>query len=314
MRPRALRACRSSAFAAVALLGLSSLLGGCATHVTVRSMQPARVHLGSADHLTVMESQGRRSARETVLIELDSQARRRGYYTVEDESDQDVRVRVKGRRVGVSGLRRPLDVQEVGLRIDVVEWDTHQGVEEVKRKREDGTQVTETVRTLEGEVILAVTAFDGRGKAFLSEKEYRGVRSGRYGEVSRDDLILAAAEAAVSALLADITPREVRSRVRLDSDDEGQEPILELAKAGNVAAAADEARRYLKRHPQNPSAAYNLAVLLDAMGEYEDALWMYDRALRLGDKDFYATARAGCARRLADQRALQPVPAAPAPR
>ena len=51
--------------------------------------------------------------------------------------------------------------------------------------------------------------------------------------------------------------------------------------------------------PRNASAAYNLAVLTEATGDYATALEYYDRALSLGYKEYYATARAACARRLA---------------
>jgi tetratricopeptide (TPR) repeat protein len=80
------------------------------------------------------------------------------------------------------------------------------------------------------------------------------------------------------------------------------------AEAGNIARAADDARRYLDQHPDNAGAAYNLAVFLEAMGEYEEALAMYDRALSLGNKSFYVKARAGCARRLAAAHELSAEP------
>ena len=119
-------------------------------------------------------------------------------------------------------------------------------------------------------------------------------------------MIELAAARAVQRFLADVTPRERTVRVRLDDDDPGQAKILETAEGGAIAQAAGDARRYLQAHPSNASAAYNLAVLLDAMGRYQEALDTYDRALSLGGKDYYLHARADCARRLANQQALSP--------
>ena len=66
-------------------------------------------------------------------------------------------------------------------------------------------------------------------------------------------------------------------------------------------------REYVRR-TQVPAAAYNQAVLLDALGERYEALAWYDHALELGYQDYYASARAACARRIADAEALLPYP------
>lgn len=102
-----------------------------------------------------------------------------------------------------------------------------------------------------------------------------------------------------------LPPRQVVSRVRLDDDDPGQEAILETARGGNVAMAARDMRTYFDANPLSGSAAYNLAVFLEAMGEFHEAMTMYDQALSLGAKDLYHSARAGCARRLAAAEELR---------
>ena len=99
--------------------------------------------------------------------------------------------------------------------------------------------------------------------------------------------------------------REVVSSVRLDDEDPEQETILKTARAGNVRQAATDMQSYLGRHSRSASAAYNLAVFLEATGDFRQALEMYDRALANGYKAYYSDARAQCARRLAAVEALE---------
>jgi tetratricopeptide (TPR) repeat protein len=149
----------------------------------------------------------------------------------------------------------------------------------------------------------------------VAQAEFDGHASGEVSKLSRSIVLERAARDAVGKFLESITPRWVTRSVPLDDEDPAQAPWLETARAGAIASAASEATRYLQQNPGNPSAAYNLAVLLDAMGDYEQALAMYDRSLA-AEKPFYREAREGCARRLAAQRALEsgPVPASLAPR
>jgi hypothetical protein len=291
------------AFVVAALAASGLVLAGCATRIPISSMEPAAVPLGAATHLDVLHGEGRRSARETVILGLIRQARVGGYFTVRDRSEDGFEVRLAGRKAHVRGGGRrgapALADEHAGLRVDVVEWYAFRDVKEVTKADEDGKRYKTTVKTLTGNAVLAITLFDASGYAFLAEREYTGSYEDEKGDISKGEAIDLAAEAAVRQFLADITPRRVRSTVRLDDDDPGQEYIIQTAKAGNTAQAARDARGYLEQHPHNAAAAYNLAVFLDAMGEYEEALEAYDRALSLGNKGFYAPARAGCARRLA---------------
>ncbi len=297
-----MRAIRSGLVAA-ALAASGLLLPGCATRIPISSMEPAPVPLGATRHLDVLQGGGRRSARETVILELIGQARAHGYFTVRDRSEDGFEVRVAGRKARVRGAVRrgapALADDHAGLRVDVIEWYAFRDVKEVTKVDEGGERYQTTMKTLTGNVVLAITLFDASGYAFLAEREYSGSYQDDTAEISKGEVIDLAAEDAVRRLLGDITPRRVRSLVRLDDDDPGQEYIIETAKAGSTAQAARDARRYLQQHPRSAAAAYNLAVFLDAMGEYEAALEAYDRALSLGNKGFYAPARAGCARRLA---------------
>ncbi len=303
---------------ALALLALGLLLPtGCSTSIPIRSLQPAPISLGPARHLELLQAEGRRSAQETVVHELTAQARSQGYFTTRDLTQKGFEVRTFGRKVRVrdaDGRPQRLAPERVGVRVDVLEWNAFRDLREVKSKDDDGETTTTTQARLIGSVVLGITLFDDSFQAILAEREYLGRASEKAGRASRDVLLEKAASRAVASFLADVTPRRVQTSVRLDDADDGQAHILETAKAGNTAQAALDARRYREAHPRNAAAAYNLAVLVDAMGDHQEALALYDEALRLGSKDFYVQARASCARRLAASQELasDALPASPA--
>ena len=289
------------------IVALALLLPACASFVPIHSTRPGPVAVGAARHLVILDGEGRPSARETIALELARQARGDHWFTVEDLSADGHRVWISGRRAKVRP-RYPLEEESAGLRIDVHEWQAAQNSHTVERKDPRGEFVEETVRSLEGSVVLAVTLFDPWGRILLTEREYEGVFSGTEGVFTRDEVIENAAADAVAGFLVDVTPQTVVAKVRLDEGDPGQAEILEVAKAGDTAVAARRLEAYAQRQPDNAAAAYNLAVLLDAMGERQEALAWYDRALALGPEGYYASARADCAGRIADAEALLPAP------
>lgn len=291
--------------APLALTALAvALPSGCATTLAIRSLQPARVVLGSTDHLVILDGRGRRTAREFVAHELARQARGDGYFSVTDRSEEGAEVRVAGRRVVLEGAA-PLPSGTAGLRIDVLEWNASRDIERVEEVAEDRTVTYVDVPVQHGHVLLAVTLFDEHCQTYLAETEYPGEFRTRDMLMAREEVIENAARLALRCFLGDVTPRQVVSRVRLDEDDPGQEVILATAKAGNLAQAAQDMQRYLGQQPNNAIAAFNLAVFLEAMGQFPEALAMYDHALSLGGKAYYVTARAHCARRVASYEALQ---------
>jgi hypothetical protein len=295
------RACR----AGLLLLGLGLLLPACTTTVPIHSTRPGPVAVGAARHLVILDGSGRRSARETVFLELARQARSDSWFTVDDLSEDGHHVRVAGGSVKVRP-RFPLEEESAGLRIDVHEWAADRTSHTLEVENEEGDLEKSTVRGHEGRVVLGVTLFDAWGHALLSEREYEGLATADSDEAGREEVIERAAAEAVSRFLADVTPHSVTQQVRLDDDDAGQQPILQTARDGHLELAARRMETYVEDHPEEPSAAYNLAVLLDALGDRHEALAWYDRAIELRYRDHYATARAACARRIADAAALLP--------
>ena len=275
----------------------------CVTTVAIRSMEPGAVPIGSTKHLVLLGGEGRRSAREFVGQALVQQCRSRGYFSVEDRSEAGLSVRVAGRQASIEGGKLALEPEQAGLRIDVLEWNAARDEQDVTRTDPMGKQFVERVPVMRGNALLAITLFDPAGRAFLAETEYEGCAT-TDPSAPREESIEAAAHQALTSFLNDITPFAVVTRVRLDDEDSGQEAMLKAASDGATAQAAHDLELYVQQNPNIPSAAYNLAVLKEAMGDFSAALALYDRAIGLGGKDFYSRARAGCARRLSATESL----------
>ena len=292
--------------ARLAVCALLFVGAACSTTIPIQSLQPGRVSLGASSELTLVKGEGRRSAREAIAQEVIRQARGNGYFTVQDHSEDPIFVRIHGGRVDVEDGEGLLT--GTGVKIDVIDWDHDNATEEVQSRTADGTVVIEEFPVQVGEVLLAITLFDETGRAILSETEYSGQFATRDLRTPRDTVVEQAAAHAIAQLLDDITPRTVVTHVTLDDSDPGQEHIIATAQAGNVAQAAEDCRTYLRANPKSAPAAYNLAVFLDAMGRYEEAMTHYDQAMQLGSSGDYAKARAECARRLHAQTELSATP------
>lgn len=191
----------------VSLLPLAlTISAGCTTTMSIRSMEPAAVHVGSTNHLVIVDGEGRRSAREYVNMEMMRQCRTRGYFSVEDRSEEGLEVRVGGRTATVEGGEFALEGNQAGLRVDILEWNAYRDQEEVSQRGEDGVVVTREVPVTRGHVLLAITFFDMTGSALLAETEYEGWAATAVDR-PRDEAIECAAQHAIGAFLNDVTPR-----------------------------------------------------------------------------------------------------------
>jgi tetratricopeptide (TPR) repeat protein len=273
---------------------LALLASACAPRLFVNVLQPAPVNLGAAKKLTVFEAQGRKSARDEVLQELATQVKNRGYFTLTDRSEEGITVTFVGRNVTLS---KPPPADEVGLRIDVVDWNAEKEQEQTKDKKGNPVVKDHWV----GRVLFLVTAFNAEGKSFMAEKEYKA--SAR-DDNDEDAAILAAGKDAIAMLLEDLTPTYVQKAIRLDDEEEAQRPIIDIARGGDIPRALDAEKQLLAKSPNSAVAIFNQAVLLDVQGLYKEALPLYDQAIKLRSKDFYFDVRRECAQRLADAEAL----------
>lgn len=202
---------------AIAVLALAATLsGGCANTVAIRSMQPGLVPVGPARELVLLGGEGRRSASELVARALVEECASQGYFRVSDRSAEGLRVRIAGQRASIEGGDLALGPEQVALWIDVLEWNVRPDEEEVQCTSPTERTGVERVPVLRGNALLAVTLFDPAGRAFLAGTEYEGWASVP-PDALREEAVEAAARAALSILLSEITP----TRVHLDDEDEG---------------------------------------------------------------------------------------------
>lgn len=289
-----------SVIVAGALLAFAS---GCATTLRVKVMEPAQVNLGASKRLSVVQSEGRRSARETVIGALLKQSRADGHFQVTDRTEEGITVKITGRTATATGGKTPQAPDEYYARIDVLGWEGSK--DEIEHKSYDkGREIVTTEKVWKGEVVLGVTLFNAAGKAVVAEKEFKGTSSISADQGDKDASIEIAGHNAVTNLLAAITPRVVQKDIRLDDDDKSQKAAIEIAKNGNLPRAIEEIRGILAKDPTNTVAMYNLAVLLDATGQYKEAMDYYTKAAASSTKDYYIMTKGECAKRLAAQEAL----------
>lgn len=288
------------------LIAANVLLAGCNPSLEVKALTPGEVNLGPATKLVLVQSEGGFSFdRREMVAELFSQVRRDGFFQLTDARNSGNLIRWAGpNRLAVT-RSMPHRWDEVWLRIDVETMDAYdcEGDEWEEYDEETGESWTVQEDLLCGEVTLDVSAVGPNGEVFLFSMPYHGY-SALPWHAHEDDAISAALHQAVASLLSDITPQWTSSWVRLDDEDARQEPILDRAQRGDLAGAIAELDELLSHEPQNASAHYNLAVMLDASMAYAEALVSYDRAIRLSDKGWYRSARKACEQRLADQRSL----------
>ena len=297
-----MRSVHHAVLALATTLALSAPVG-CAPQLRVHVLRPASVNLGAARQLTVVQTEGRPGARGLLLAELGALAQRQGYFQVVDRSREGTLVKVAGDSVRlIHDGEDPMPARDgIGLRIDVHDWEAIRRTERpVEKGDQGGKPGGGPVSFYAGRATLTVTAFTATGKVLLSEQEYEARGRGR----ERDEALADAGREVVRRILADITPQVVTRYLRMDDDDHAQQPILALARDGDVPRAIRQMESYVQGHPRNSAALYNLAVLLDATGEYPQALERYTEAISLSAKDYYVDMKTGCAARLADQRAL----------
>lgn len=293
------------------------LLSGCGItipkYTTIQSEQPPNYYLGESPEVYVVEaSGGTRTLQDVAVEELRNQSRSSGYFTIESRLDEGVRFDMRDGRMVMTGASMPVKESTVFVKVNVIASMKQDGRTVITRKK--GLFGTEEEQVPAVVTVMPVAFTVTRGQdVLLSERQYDGRAvwtleegSGGYPNDRYRRFEIAIGQA-VKQFLDDVTPRYVSRKVRLDykSASEEQKPILDAARNGQVKSAAVQLEEYVAQHPNSASAAYNLAVLTDALGNYEQALTHYDRALSLGGKDYYTEAKSQCMRRMREQRELK---------
>lgn len=278
-----------------------AMTSACAPSLTIVSWEPGAIAPHGARTIVLVDGEGATGARD-VAKKLMKTASRGGWFRVE-EYPSEVKLTLIDDKGEIAGA--PIGaIPDNALwgRVDVIEWDT----EDITVEDEDADGNVVQIPAQKSDVTLQVTVVDREGKVLLREQQYAREVIVEEGAVSLGDPLLEAATDAAQAFLADAAPKQVSQVVRLDDSDGGLAPAIENVtnRKWTLRQAEKKVRRYLRLHANNAIATYNLAVLVDAQGRHDEALAIYDEAMKLHTRDYYIESRAGCARRATAKRAV----------
>ncbi len=279
---------------------------GCGPSVGSSYFAPAEINVGNTKRLVLTDGYGRMQAQEDVALILIEAARGQQYFAV-DAWTREADIDIRDHQASLTAAPHARSADELFVRFDVLEWfsESDTVTREVTTTVDGIEQTTfETVVHQTARVLLAATMIDDTGRVLAVERLYEGTAETDDDNRTEAELQHLAAEAAVQTFLTDITPRENPYSIPLDDEDEAQSHIIDAAIGGALETALANAKLYVEQKPENASAHYNLAALLDVSHRFEAALSAYDSAITLGAKDFYATSRGACAKRLESERLL----------
>lgn len=286
---------------ALVACALVACAAACGPSLTIVSWEPGAVAGHGARTIVLVDGEGAAGPR-AIAAKLLVRESRGGWFRVE-QFPSEVKLTLINERADTTGA--PLTaIPDTALwgRVDVIEWDSEDAT--VDEEDKDGNTVS--VPAQRSEVSLQITIVDRSGRVLLREQQYAGEVVVEEGVVHLDDPLSEAARDAAQLFLAEAAPQQVTQVVRLDDSDGGLISAIDnvTRRKWTLRTAERKIRRYLKVHPGNAVATYNIAVLVDAQGRHDEALAIYDEAMKINTRDYYIEARAGCARRATAKRAV----------
>ncbi len=289
---------RSATFWAAAVLVACS---GCAPGMQVTRIAPAYYNLGNTRRVAVLEVTGEPQAMAQVLTDLQQKVIDDRYYQLVVATDRGATftVSAQGGFIEIGEVRRLVEA-DVYLNAHVRHYD-YREVEKVENK------VTRYQPEAKVRVNFQVVKADGRVIVF---RDYEGTASAPAFDAGKrpsrpptavlDDAI----REAVRRFTTDITPHQVYEKIVFDDATEDLKPGIKLAEAGDLAGAERAWADLVAKNPSNAGAIYNIGVLLETRGEFEQAAAHYNQAISLLSKPLYQSALENMNRRLAETQSL----------
>jgi len=253
-----------------AIAGLLFLAAGCAPTMRVSRPAPAVVDLGPrARVLSLVSVDGPDGAPAVVAHTLEGRAARQGYFRVEAWRP--------GAAVDTSGRR-------AYLALEVTEWSFSsphgaQGEDEPQAR----------VRLL----ARLARAPDGPwSEPYETGGLVEGTESASdASRAAREQLLLESSLRAVDDLLRALAPRPRVEEVELDVDSPLLKPGATAAARGELEEARQSFESVHERHPELAAAAYDLGLVVEALGDWERAEALYAEAVsRKADDRLYRDA------------------------
>jgi tetratricopeptide (TPR) repeat protein len=282
----------------------------CAPGIRVTRLQPSRYNLGTTRRVAVLEVNGNPNATPLVISQLQKQILDRRFYSLINAVNRGLSITVTaaGTRIDVGGIRQQVDA-DVYVNAMITRYD-YSEVEKQEEKTEKGRKYYVTKYQPEARVRVNFQVVKSDGQVIVL-RDYDGddtgtsYEAGRRPSRSATDLLESAARESVGRFLDDITPHQVVEKIELDESDDTLKPGIKMAEAGDLAGAERSWNDVLARSPNNAGAIYNVGVLLETRGEFDQAAGNYTRAFQLNPKGLYHDSLEDLNRRLADAQALQ---------
>lgn len=291
----------SRSFAILAALVVVVLTQACAPSMSITRLAPAYFNLGNTKRVAVLQVNGDGYAVAQLVSRLQERIINDGYYQLVVATDRGATfvVNAQGGMIEIGQVRAVIEA-DVYVNANVTRYVYEVlPIEENKVKRyEPHARVT---------VNFQVVKNDGRVIVF---RDYTGHNTGtKYDEGKtptrdRDQMLDSAIREAVGSFVYDITPRKVVETIVFDDSDERFKPGIKLAEAGDLAGAERSWVGLVTQDPTLAGAIYNIGVLLETRGDFEQAAAHYNQAIELFGKPLYRQALENMNRRLAESQSL----------
>jgi hypothetical protein len=254
--------CRSAA------LGLLLVVTACAPVVRVQRPLPGTVDLGPrARMLALVRVDGPGNSPTVVVHTLKGRAHRQGVFQIQAWSP--------GEAVDTSG-------RTAYLALDVVEWSYAE--EHLPRQTQPRARVRVDLR-------VARTPEGPWSEPYQTGGSVEGIESDSDRSPAQAEQLLAeACLRAVDDLLRAMAPRPRIEEVELDVDDDLLRPGASFAERGELDEARGAFESVRSRHPDSAAAAYDLGVVVEALGDWEQAERLYLEAVSRKDDRLYRAA------------------------
>jgi hypothetical protein len=273
------------------------LLNSCQSNVVIKSVKPAKIHLGGNPEISIIDIDGnRRNTQDMVIETLVGKARKIEFFKITDKKEEGIKFRIESGSPVSTGKIIQVGDKERFIDIKIIEADVDNDLEKrersVKVKGSDGKTKTEKEsymqKVIRSEVVIAFSVFSSN-RVFMNEKEYIGKskKDVNNESIDKDLMTQFAIEDCIAKFLMDITPVHQTYSAQLDDSDDGQGNIISDITNGRYDVAKTNLLDYSKTHENIPSVWYNLAVITDAQGDYDEAIKLYKKAISMGGKDYY---------------------------
>ncbi|MBX5484551.1 MAG: tetratricopeptide repeat protein [Myxococcaceae bacterium] len=189
----------------------------------------------------------------------------------------------------------PADQADLIIRVRPVNWSYH--LESAKSVRSGSGRLDVRLEILD--------AHNPNGGALYSATYWGSASANNLGE---PEAMLRSAQRIAGRFIADLKPYRVWEEVEMDRDEELVKPAIELCEDGQFDAAYQMLSDIVRAHPNSPAALYDLGVLAEARGSYDEAEQLVTQATQYAQKPIYYTALERIRRSRSDAQALQDSP------